>query len=71
MAQKEQNSDWIYYMIGLLTGMLIVISITWSFLWILLGPVIIIVLIKAAVFNISSGGTGDVGWWNASLSGSV
>jgi type VI protein secretion system component VasK len=29
-------------------------------LWILLGPVIIIVLIKAAVFNISSGGTGDI-----------
>ena len=29
-------------------------------LWILLGPVIIIVLTKAAVFNISSGGTGDI-----------
>ena len=29
-------------------------------LWILLGPVIIIVLVKAAVYNISSGGTGDI-----------
>jgi fatty acid desaturase len=29
-------------------------------LWMLLGPAIIIVLIKAAITNISSGGTGDI-----------
>lgn len=29
-------------------------------LWMLLGPIVIIVLITAAVFNISSGGTGDI-----------
>ena len=40
MAQKEQNTDWIYYIIGLLTGMLVVISITWSFLWILFGGIL-------------------------------
>ncbi|RYF92918.1 MAG: hypothetical protein EOO00_06770 [Chitinophagaceae bacterium] len=29
-------------------------------LWMLLGPAVIIVLITAAVINISSGGTGDI-----------
>ena len=37
MKQKERNLDWMYYVIGLLAGILTVISITWSFLWIVIG----------------------------------
>jgi len=40
MEQTEKNFDWLYYVIGLFTGMLVVISITWSFLWIVFGGIL-------------------------------
>ncbi len=40
MVNTEKNQDWVYYVLGLLTGMLIVISITSSFLWILIGGIL-------------------------------
>lgn len=40
MEQKTKNLDWVYYVIGLFTGMLVVISITWNILWILLGCIL-------------------------------
>lgn len=48
-TQENKNSfEWVWYVIGLLTGMLAVLAVTTSFGWVVLGG--IFGLIFAAVF---------------------
>lgn len=48
-TEENKNSfEWVYYVLGLLTGMLAVIAVTTSFGWVLLGG--ILGLIFAGVF---------------------
>lgn len=40
-TEENKNSfEWVYYVLGLLTGMLAVIAVTTSFGWVLLGGIL-------------------------------
>ena len=55
-TQENKNSfEWVWYVVGLLTGMLAVIAVTTSFGWVLLGGILGLIFAGLFLNNIVKG----------------